>query len=265
MARGTKSAVSAYERQKWLADLDQGKGITQIAQTVGRDIRIVKRHIEVARQERETSRARHDFLLGRLEQHQDDLLNEVRRLRQIIAQFPPRPLESDEPLGKKVHEAFEEHIKRLRLHRLLESYRNAVLKYDDAKRDAIDHLTSTESKLVASLPSNVETYPWASRLVSVLEREGAPERSYLENKYEGGHRCAPSWSDIVLTSSPIAVTNLVAVVEAHKQLVSEAEPLMANLHDHIRHVEQLVEATVDELDSLLVRRLAPGQCKYCPI
>ena len=67
MAREKKTAVSPYERKKWLEQLDSGVGITKIAKAAGRDIRIVKDHIDTAREEVQAANVRKEFLLKRLE------------------------------------------------------------------------------------------------------------------------------------------------------------------------------------------------------
>ena len=86
MAKGRRSSITSEERNRWLNELEKGNGngITRIAATARHDIRTVKKHIETARSERYVKQARHDFLLGRLELHNEDILGEVRRMRNVL-------------------------------------------------------------------------------------------------------------------------------------------------------------------------------------
>lgn len=264
MPRGRKPSVSSYERRRWLEDLEKGKGITQIAEAAKRDIRVVKRHIEIAQQETVVARAHHDFLMGRLELHQEDLLEEVRRLRQVVLKFPPRSLVPDDPMKRKFHEALKEHAKHLRMKPLLESYEQSAREYHRVHNDVENELAEKEAELVPNLPFTSDLYPWTPRLVEAIEGGGLLGRSYHENKDEYG-TYKPSWGEFSLTKSTITKDKFDAVLKAHKKLVSEAEHHLPVVQEHRKQLVDLAELVVGELDVFTIRRLVPGRCNYCPI
>jgi len=268
VARGKRPSVSPYERRRWLEELEKGKGITEISRAAGRDIRVVKRHIEVALEESQIAQTRRDFLLGRLEQHQEDLLAEVQRLRQLVSQYPPRPLEPTDSMQQKVHEALKEHARRLLLWGLLEVYHHAVREYQEARDGVSRQLAEKEAKQILGLPQEVATYPWTPRLVETLEQgislKGPSGRSYAENKESGGI-FRPSWGELSLTRSTITEASLPAVLEAHKKLLSYAERYLPMFQEQRRRLGELADQITRELDVFRLKRLVPGRCKYCPL
>jgi len=118
-----RPAVSRYERQRFLEELENGVGITEIARRAGRDIRVVKRNLDIAEQDRELARARRGFIRGRLEQHQEDLLAEVSRLKEVARRGSAYSLEPEDCLKRKVHEGLKQHVKRQPLHEYLAAAR----------------------------------------------------------------------------------------------------------------------------------------------
>lgn len=267
MSRGKKPAVSPYERQRWLEELESGKGITEISRAAGRDIRMVKRHIEVAQEERHIAHARRDFLLGRLEQHQGDLLAEVRRLRQLITQYPPLRLIPDDPVQQKVHDALKEHTRRLPLKGLLELYEGAVAEYKQARDSVSSQLAEKEAELVSSLSQEVATYPWTPALVEALE-PGLPldessGRAYVwEKRGEGMYEI--SWGAGHLTRSVVPEAEVSTIIDAHKKLLSCAEAHWPLFQEHRQRLREMADLVAEELDVFVIKRLVPGRCRYCP-
>lgn len=267
MSRGRKPAISPYERRRWLEDLEGGKGITEIARAASHDIRTVKRHIEVSRDERQLTQVTHDFLLGRLQQHQKDLLDEVQRLRRAVARRPPRPVEPNEPHELKIHEALKEHVKRLRLRSVLESYIHAVMEYEKARDGVNKKLSEAEAGLVSRLQEKLR-YSWTPSVVETLEHgaplRGSSARPYLENKESSG-TYRPSWGEYSLTSFPVSEAGMRTIFEAHRKLLALAEAYVPIFEDHLKMLRERATQLIDELDVLALRRLVPGRCRYCPV
>ena len=116
MPRSTKPNVSVVERIRWLNELERGKGITEISKAAGRDIRIVKRHIEAAREERVWAQARAEFLRSRLERHQEDILDQVQECRAICARPDPTAItgfDLNRRNRPRMYQALQEHLSRL--------------------------------------------------------------------------------------------------------------------------------------------------------
>ena len=266
MARKRKPAVSSYERRQWLEELEKGKGITQIASDAGRDIRVVKHHIDIALQEREVTQARHDFLVGRLEQHQEGLLNDVRRIHSIIMQFPPRNLEPVDPLELKVHDGLKEHFKHVSLKDLregLQSFQSLVIEYDETRSKFEKELLVKEKELVSTLPQGLTLYPWKPRIMGVLDAGGDSKRSYAKNKGEDG-TYRPSWGAYKLTRSSVTKNDLDMILKAHRKLTSKLKRHKPLVQKHRLQHAELVGPIVEKLDVISVKRWVPGGCQYCP-
>ena len=168
VARKRKPAVTQYERLRWVEELEKGKGITQIAKDAKRDIRVVKNHIKIALQEREAAQARRDFLVTRLEQHQQDLLNDIKRINSIIQQFPPRNFGPADPLEKKVHDGLIKHFEDVSLKDLrekLQTYLILVDEYENMRSKCEKELKEKESELLSALPQGLDLYHWTPRII----------------------------------------------------------------------------------------------------
>jgi hypothetical protein len=268
MARGKKPAVSSYDRRRWLEELESGRGITEITRAAGRDIRVVKRHIEMAQEERQIAHARRDFLLDRLEQHQGDLLNEVQRLRRVVSQYPPTQLIPDDPMERRLHDALREHTRRLPLKGLLELYEGAVAEFRQARDNVSNQIGEREAQLVSRLPEEVVTYPWTPALVEALELgmklDEASGRTHVSEK-QGEGMYEISWGSAHLTRSPVSEAMVPIIVEAHKKLLSGAESNRTLFQQHHQRLKELIDLVVEELDVFVIKRLVPGHCRYCPL
>jgi hypothetical protein len=268
MPRGSRIEVSAYERGRWLEDLEKGRGITEIAKAAGRDIRVVKRHLEIGREERALAQARHEFIRSRLELHQEDLLADARRIRDRLARLELRSLEPGNPLHTKIHQGFKEHCRRVLLGRLLGRWEDEVRGFIQTCNSVRHELEVEEVKISTRLPAGLELYPGTPTAMAHLE--GSVRAGKLVDT-----KCEPSPSadgaeihvrrgEHLLTVRPIDPTLYGAVEQAYGELWGLAtrsfEPLRA-LHEGL---QSLANQIVDELDVLILRRYVPGRCLYCP-
>jgi hypothetical protein len=265
MGRGNRPEISQYQRLRWLEGLESGKGITQISKEAGHDIRIVKRHIEIAREERQAALATHDFLLKRLEEHQEDLLAQVRRLRKLFTQNPPGSLTPDDAIEKKKFNALKEHFEHLAVKKQLDECERVLARYSAFKKDASSELNAEESKLISAIPKEVVCYPWTPVILEVLESGLSFEQS--GRKYEkepADGKWKPSWGDRILTRSLVTKEQYDLVEEAHKKLVSFAKKYLPEFQEYKRQFEELSDRLTDQLDVFIIKRVVAGRCRYCP-
>lgn len=174
MARKNRVQVSSYERRRWLEDLERGRGITEIANIAGRDIRVVKRHIATAEQEREVGRARSELLWGRLEQHQEDLLSQVRCFRDVARVMNPGSLtefKAEERQHTRLYQALLAHLVRFPVKRLWEAFGSAVADYLEAREVFVGQLRNREQELMAGMPAGTEAFPWHDKIGDMIEAE----------------------------------------------------------------------------------------------
>ena len=263
MARGKKPGVSSYERRRWLEQLDAGKGITEIARAAKRDIRIVKRHIEVAREEVMKGNARKEFLLSLLQRHMDDLLDEVGRLKSVVSLRIPRTLEPGRA-RQKYYDALKEHLKKFSLKRLLESYEEIVSEADQLKQRIIDQLLSSENELKATLPEKAKTHSWIESIVDELISGFVPDESVYTQKKQSDGTYEIKFKNRNLTRVTLSKKNTEAAVESHKKLVSLTHEYETEVDEYRQRRNDIAETIADELDVIAMKRLVPGRCRYCP-
>jgi hypothetical protein len=269
MGRGHNPVISPKERLKWLEKLEDGQGITSISQEAERDIRIIKRNIDLAREERQTIRVRHDFLLGKLEQHQGDLLDEVRRLKEFVTHFPPK-LVPDEPVQNLIREALLEHVNRLPLKGLFQRWEETRMNFEK-ELDAVRlDLSLRESENKSNLPKEFGTLDWSPSIVEALESEPAPDGIMLMNLKHYQHprvkgQYHPYWGATRLTQHPLGKGQTNLVIKAHEELVEYSSKYVPSFDQWRKRFKEISEQVIGELDVFIIKRMVPSKCKYCPI
>ena len=273
MAERTKKFISPEEGRRWLEQLESGLGITQISKSAGRDIRVVKRHIEMAREERELAQARHDFILQLIRQHQEDLLGVVRTLRNRLT-WGEVPLLSQptNPIEARLNQALREHVRSLPLKGLLESYQRDSEAYVKIRQEVEAQLAEEEEKALQELCLEVQTFPWTSDIVRHFEKR--LWRENLEPVSHGNHdaggsaerkaRYVVSWAGLRLIRSAVDEATARRIQLAHRGLVTLGEGLVEGLRGVAERLKQNRDRPIYELDTLLLKGMVPGRCSLCP-
>ena len=84
--RVKKPPVKPEKRLEWLQRFEKdGETLTHIAETDKFDIRTVRKHVELARMERDVHQARTEVLRNALESHYSDLLGTVRNIEKLVS------------------------------------------------------------------------------------------------------------------------------------------------------------------------------------
>jgi hypothetical protein len=267
MPRGKKNQVSPYERQSWLLQQHSGTGVTAIARTSGRDIRTVKANLVIAEEEAQITSVRHEFLLKRLEEHQNDLLAENGRIKHVVSLYPPGVLTPEDPMMRKIHEALEEHVRGLKVKELLNAY-DRLRKENNKEKDRIRSLLEMKEKTLLSRFSNVSTRAWTPRVVDMLE-------SGVLKVEEGGFaydisqtvdgKSIPAYGSDNLTRMPVIHTEASFLVGTHQELVSGSRQYVPIFSEYREKLKALGDDIIDELNVFSLKRMLPGKCRYCPV
>ncbi|MBI2917960.1 MAG: hypothetical protein HYY01_08180 [Chloroflexi bacterium] len=269
MPRRRRPAITTEDRARWLGDLERGRGVTAIARAEGRDIRVVKRHIELALQEREVGLARRDFIRGRLEQHQEDLLSQVGRLKEALGHGPPQPLAPGDDLKRKIHEGLKEHLQRIPVARLVSAVQTQMAGYWEVRTEMLNELRQQEQQLKSTVLETLSLHPWSDNLVRAIESwawSGSSwERPYEARMQDEGQGYHQLWGEFSLTHQPVSQLDLGPIEQAHRALCLRATSLVAPLLERVGPLRELAARVVDELDVFVLRRVVPGRCRYCPV
>jgi hypothetical protein len=264
MTRGHKPSISSYDRRRWLEQLNAGTGITEIARVAVRDIRVVKRHIEIASEEVVKASVRKEFMLGRLQQHQDDLLDEVERIRTVTHLPVPRTLMPGEARNR-IYDAFKEHIKKTALSRLLDYYEETVEEGNGLKRNITDRLHPAEIEFEKDLPQIVKTTRWISGIAEDLISGYIPDANAysLQKQIDGTYEVR--YKDRKLMRNTVRKEDAGALEASHKKLIELAGEYKAEVNEYRQRRTDITEKIAEELDTLALKRMVPGRCRYCPI
>jgi hypothetical protein len=271
MAKRTKKPISPEEGRHWLEQLERGQGITQISKSAGRDIRIVKRHIEMAREEKELAQARHDFILQRIQHHQGDLLGGVRTLRTWLSGEVPLLSQPTNSIESRLTQALKEHVRSLPLKGLLESYQRDTEAYLKLRQEVEAQLAKKEEKVLQKLGLEVQTFPWTSDIVRDFAQRLWREKvePVYGNHDAGGPagrkaRYVVTWGGLRLIRAAVDEESAGRIQEAHSRLVTLGADLLEGLRGVAERLKQNRDRPIYELDTLLLKGMVPGRCPLCP-
>jgi len=131
-------------RGEWLRRCEEGHSPSRIARDDGYDIRTVRKHLQLAEEERNRREATAALIRTALERHQADLLGVVQAIRKIMPLYPETgPLGVDldiqlseaSPLKYKLLEALrKEHLPRADLWKAIRKWEGLRDSYRDAER-----------------------------------------------------------------------------------------------------------------------------------
>lgn len=267
MEKKRRPAITPLERARWLEEIDQGKGITAIASAAKRDIRVVKRHVEVARRERELGQVRRDFIRQRLEQHQADLFRQGDRLRHIVGGRSARTLDPSESVEKKLYDAFRQHVGGHALGLLLETYQKEATRYRELVSTTVASLDAEQDTLLQ--PGMIGlVHRWTAGLLECLEGQ-AWRGSEWWDEYslqpdDAGHGVKVAWGAYNVTRTPVSEDQATAIQQVHQKLGEHAQRLLNPLQEQAGRLQGLAFEIRDKLDVFTVSHFVPGRCDYCP-
>ena len=264
-----KPLVKPSMRLEWLRRLEEGEPLYKLAKSEGFDVRTVKKQTEMAIEERESHEARLGVLRQALEKHYADLLTLVDRLDSAVMQ-------SSLPMGikdERMWAALHEHLPRSPLWKLI---------------DKMEHLNDE----VRDIEKRAEQRLWdevrKENSFKVVSQPGMPEPGLNDKGLLGAmnyqlHRNPPcTLLDITTSSTSDTLTTLyyegcacalvpTGQIEKGKKSITN---LMAQVcqwpeYDELRKTlsgrAKVTEMIREELATIILKRVIPGHCKYCPV
>ena len=265
-----KPLVKPAQRREWLRRLEEdGEPLSKIAESVKFDVRTVKKQTEIAIEEREGREARLIVLRQALEKHYGDLLSLAEKLDSSVIQ-------SSLPMGIKndrIWMALHEHLPRSPLWKLF-------TKMERLNDDIRDIETIAEQRLWDEVRKE--------NSFKVVSQPGMPEPGLNDKGLLGAmnyqlHRNPPcTLLDITTSSTSDTLTTLyyegcacalvpTGQIEKGKQSITnlmaqvcqwpEYEELRKTLSGRAKVTEMIRE----ELATIILKRVFPGHCKYCPV
>ena len=267
-----KPPVKPEKRLEWLHRVDkEGETLSHIAESDSFDIRTIRKHIELARLERDVQQARSAVLRDALESHYRDLLETVRNIEKQMSGEAMVSMEKEQPLIM----GLRQHMPRSPLWENLRKWNRTVTELaelNDVIRNKIQREIEAEGKLnrIVSWGANGVIPAAVDVLVHQVKewargREGLKINSdiHLEKTKEGRVRMRYGFShfgEIEEMQVEIIKTVLVDFEVKIKPWPEYLE--MEKLAARLWRIKKVIGEVITVV---LLRRIVPGKCKFCPL
>ncbi|MDD5510330.1 MAG: hypothetical protein PHI12_05955 [Dehalococcoidales bacterium] len=267
-----KPEVEAGKRLEWVRRNEGGQSPPQIAKKDGYDVRTVRKHIELAKMEREAKEARAVVLRNTLERHYRGIVNFAQKLNKTVDKGI---VVSNDLREDPYWTALKQHQPRISLwnllarwdsiHNSLKGSRKALesklqigLRADSRLKDApATQLDGAVAGITAALLFNMERRGRGETGLVLYDDFSAiqGEDGMCEVKYGSFHMGKQSGE----------------VAGDLKKVVTEYEDAFTSwddyhkLSDLLGQMREIKKKIRSELTTIIMRGVVPGHCKYCPL
>jgi len=271
--KSRKPPVKPEVRRAWLRRYEEdGESPPQIAAADSFDVRTVRKQIGMARQEREVREARSTVLRNAVENHYRDLCRLAEKLDTEIKQDKIIP---SQPEDSRMLSALREHIPRSPLWKKLgrwDSVLKEIANLEGDTREQLREEIGPDSRLKEILAAG--EHGVISGMVEALSfqvKSWAREWKGLD--IEVNFKVEPVGDGIVNVS--YGAFHMNKVKEEHATTIREVLidfeskvtgwELYGKMQKLFTELERLKLSLRDELAIIILRRIVPGRCKYCPV
>lgn len=269
-----KPAVRPELRREWLRRYEEeGQSPPEIARADTYDVRTVRKQIEIERQERERREARSIVLRHALEKHYADLCSFAQRLdSHVTGERGSLSMLRDDPMWS----ALREHMPRSTVWKNLDKWERLheeVSQLGSGLEKQFEELVKARALLkFPAAPEETELNPGFTQalvfhfMVTGQGQEGLEKRADFKLEEAPDKRTTQvqfgAFTIGRVSHDQVAdIKNLVADLLAEVTTWKEHGE-MSRLFAKIGRVQRELH---DELLIILLRRVVPGRCKYCPI
>lgn len=272
--RGRKPLVKPEVRREWLRRYEEdGESPPQIATRDQFDVRTVRKQISLAREEREAREARAAVLRNAVESHYQDLYGLAKKLDLQVEDGKSILLPSQQ--DERMLAALRQHLPRSPLWKKLDEWNHILEKLNALEGDVRQHLMEMledEPRLTPISAANEGgVIPGMIEALTFQMMNWAREQKGLD--IEENFEVKPVEEGFVIIRYGFAPMG--RVQESHVAKIRETLvdfqskiPTWKEYEDMKRlftEVERLKLSLRDELAIIILRRIVPGKCKYCPL
>ncbi len=271
-----KLLVKPEQRLEWFRRHEMGESVPKIADTDDFDVRTVRKHIELAKQEREVKEARAAVLRNALEQHYDDLRKFAEKVNSQISGAGSYTSSSDDDF---MEAALRQHLPRSPIWTLISRRQTLQQRADEEQQKlerAIEQLVKadkrltplTEAGLDGVIPGVVtvlvaEVKQWSQGNTKHTLRDSLviePAGEGLVNPRFGFSHMGPMGEKEAEDDMQI-VRDVLGDMESSLRDSQEYH----DLEKAIAEISRLGGKLREELAVIRLRRIVPGRCRYCPL
>ncbi len=271
--RVKKPAVRPELRRQWLRrSEEEGESAPHIAEADGFDVRTVRKQIEMERQERERREARSMVLRRALEQHYADLCAFAQKLdSQVTGSSGTLSMMRNEPMWS----ALREHMPRGTMWKNLDrwdSVQNEISQLQNKVEKQVEELVKAKSAWgFRQTPDEVGVAHTFISAVASHFRLVAQGLAGLAHR-TGFHIDAADDKGVWLQLGRYTIGKVPRDQEEELktwviQLLNEVTTWQEqdNLSRLFTELKRIEKALHEELLVIILRRVIPGRCRYCPL
>lgn len=269
-----KPAVKPEKRKDWLRRYEEdGEPPPQIAKADRYDVRTVRKQIELARQDREIREARTMVLRGALEKHYTQLCASAQSVASALS-LPPTHLPPALMQGSML-KALKEHLPRSRIWKDFHRWEQLVDEYEGAIQKAKERCKAeAEARALNLAPRPGQpglgvgfTDSVVSSVVDLaLGRKGLKDSTiFVKERFANTDLYEAKMGPWVLGwANSSKMSNLENV---YFKLLDEAIEWdqFDQLRKFVQELQSLSAELYEELNTIALRGVVPGRCKYCPL
>jgi len=265
-----KPAIKPEKRLEWLRRVEkEGETLTHIVESDSVDIRTVRKHVELARLERDVQHARSEVLRNALEGHFRDLLDTVRSVEKQV--FGESQVSLEQPLMS----GLRQHMPRSPLWENLRKWNRTLIELaelEDVIRKKIQQAIEADGRLNGIVSQVADGVIKAAVDVLVYQmkewargREGLKiDRDIHTQKTEPGRVIMRYGSSHFgeIEEGQVEIIKTV-LIDFESGLKDQSEYLeMEKLYNRLGRLKKSIG---EIMTVVLLRRIVPGRCKFCPL
>jgi hypothetical protein len=267
-----KPPIKPEKRLEWLHRAEkEGETLTHIAEIDEVDIRTVRKHIDLARMERDVRQARSEVLRSALEGHYSDLMKTVRDIESQISSEHPVSVEKDQLLMM----GLRQHMPRSPLWENMRKWNRTLLELSELKSKVqmdIQKLVEEDSRLGDIVSKGMKgVIPGAVVVLQHQFDQWARVREGLKLEQDIHFESI----DGIKGNLRYGFSNF---SEVGKEAIDDIKTVMYDLESELRKWPELFDmenlynrlgriktSLQDVIAVILLRRIIPGRCKFCPL
>ncbi len=267
-----KPPVLLEQRHDWLRrNEDFGETPPKIAAKDGFDVRTVRTQLERARQERDQKQARISFVKDNMEKHHKDLCNLSENFLSQVAAERLLDLDFSENLYLK---AMRQHLPRSPLWNKIKSWNNTLAVLEQIKGDARNRLEKSLERTELSRLKSDEVEGVVNAAVAVLAHQFEQwarggrgldiKRDWtIEDRRDGEISVTYGFSHFGWIPEGKLATIKKVIGRYEKQIRKWTK--YQEMEKQIEELRRLGTFIRTELRGIIIRRVLPGSCEYCPM
>jgi hypothetical protein len=275
-AKTEKSRITPEQRLDWLRRYEDGQSPPSIASKDQVDVRTVRKHIELAKQETEVKEARSMVLRNALERHYQDLCDYARTL----SRYPTgEAVGAQGPYSEHMGNALRQHIPRSPIWGLLnqrDGLEQSIAQLTKEIGNTVEDLVRSDSRL-STLSTEGYSGPLDGPIEGLKFQAGQWARGYRGLDIKENLRTEPVGEGLLnfrygaFGLGTVELDRLQTVSKVMSEVLRDCESRLKELEGleklkkcflDLSRVEKKLN---DEIAVITLRRVVPGRCHYCPL